>query len=78
MLTPQTSQGLYSGFARNVDVSIVVLIVFGGSESKVTCLFAKTVIPSNSYATDGIQDKVAYFEVYENNLIVAILANSRL
>jgi len=37
--TPQTSQGLYSGLASNVDVSIVVLIVFGGSGSKVTCLF---------------------------------------
>ena len=62
MLTLQTSQGLYSGLASNVDVSIVVLIVFGGSDSKVTCLFAKLVIPSNAYATDGIQDKRAdYF-----------------
>ena len=60
MLTPQTSQGLYSGFASNVDVSIVVLTVFGGSDSKVTCLFAKIVIPSNAYATDGIQDKQPY------------------
>ena len=56
----QTSQGKYSGLASNVDVSIVVLIVFGGSDSKVTCLFAKIVIPSNAYATDGIQDKLAY------------------
>ena len=60
MLTRQTSQGLYSGFARNVDVSIVVLIVFGGSGSKVTCLFAKNWIPSKVYATDGKQDKLAY------------------
>ena len=58
--TPQTSQGLYSGLASNVDVSIVVLIVFGGSGSKVTCLFAKIGIPSKAYATDGKQDKLAY------------------
>ena len=37
----QTSQGIYSGFASNVDVPIVVLIAFGGSGSKVTCLCAK-------------------------------------
>ena len=37
----QKSQVLYSGLASNVDVSIVVLIVFGGSSSKVTCLFSK-------------------------------------
>ena len=35
----QTSQGLYSGYAINADISFVVLIVFGGSGSKVTCLF---------------------------------------
>ena len=56
----QTSQGLYSGLASNVDVSIVVLIAFGGSGSKVTCLFAKIGIPSKAYATDGKQDKLAY------------------
>ena len=72
----QTSQGLYSGLANNVDVSIVVLIVFGGSGSKVKCLFAKIVIPSKAYATDDKQDK--FFKVYEHNLIVVILANSRL
>ena len=60
MSAVQTSQGLYSGLASNVDVSIVVLIVFGGSGSKVTCLFAKIGIPSNAYATDGKQDKLAY------------------
>ena len=78
--TPQTSQGLYSGLASNVDVSIVVLIVFGGSGSEVTCLFAKIGIPSKPYATDGKQDKLAYdsFKAYEHNLIVVILANSRL
>ena len=37
----QTSQGIYSGLTSNVDIPIVVLIVFGGSSSKVTCLFAK-------------------------------------
>ena len=42
----QTSQGLYSGLASNVDVSSVVLIVFGGNGSKVTWLFAKIGIPS--------------------------------
>ena len=56
----QTSQGLNSALASNPNISIVVLIVFGGTDSKVTCLFAKTVIPSNAYATDGIQDKLAY------------------
>ena len=56
----QTSQGLYSGSASNADISLVVLIVFGGSGSKVTCLFAKFVIPSKAYATDGKQDKFAY------------------
>ena len=56
----QTSQGLYSGLASNVDVSSVVLIVFGGNGSKVTCLFAKIGIPSRAYATDGKQDKLAY------------------
>ena len=76
----QTSQGLYSSFARKFDFSIVVLIVFGGSDSKVTCLFAKIVIPSKAFATGGKQDKLAYdfFKVYEHNLIVVILANSRL
>ena len=34
--TPQTSQGVYSGFASYVDVSIVVLIVVGGNGSKVS------------------------------------------
>ena len=56
----QTSQGLYSDVASNVDVSSVVLIVFGGSGSKATCLFAKIGIPSKAYATDGKQDKLAY------------------
>ena len=42
----QTSQGLYSGLASNVDFSIVALIVFGGNGSKVTWLFAKIGIPS--------------------------------
>ena len=51
---------IYSGLASNVDVPIVVLIVFGGSGSKVTCLFAKVGIPSKAYATDGKQDKLAY------------------
>ena len=32
---------IYSSLASNVDFPIVVLIVFGGSASKVTCLFAK-------------------------------------
>ena len=32
---------IYSGLTSNVDVLIVVLIVFGGSSSKGTCLFAK-------------------------------------
>ena len=59
--TPQTSQGLYSGLASNVDVPIVVLSVFGGSGSKVKCLFAKIGIPSKAYATDGKQDKLAYY-----------------
>ena len=76
----QTSQGLYSGLASNVDVSVVVLIVFGGSGSKVTCLFAEIGIPSKAYATDGKQNKLAYyfFKVYEHNLIVVVLTNSRL
>ena len=76
----QTSQGLYSGLASNVDVSIIALIVFGGSSSKVTCLFAKIGIPSKAYAIDGKQNKLAYYflKVYEHNLIVVILANSRL
>ena len=56
----QTSQGLYSGLASNVDVSIVNLIVFGGSGSTVTCLFDIFGIPSKAYATDGKQDKLAY------------------
>ena len=56
----QTSQGLYSGLASNVDVSIVVLIVFRGSSSKVTCLFAKLGIPMKEYATDGKWEKLAY------------------
>ena len=60
MSAVQTSQGLYSGLASNVDVPIVDLIVFGGSGSKVTCLFAKSVVPSKAYATDGKQDKLAY------------------
>ena len=60
MSAVQTSQGIYSGLASNVDVPIVVLIVFGGSGSKVTCLFAKIGIPSKAYATDGKQDKLAY------------------
>ena len=51
---------IYSGFASNVDFPIVVLIVFGGSASKVTCLFAKKEIPSKAYATDGKRDKLAY------------------
>ena len=42
----QTSQGLYSGLASNVDFSIIALIVFGGNGSKVTWLFAKIGIPS--------------------------------
>ena len=52
---------IYSGLKSNVDVSIVVLIVFGGSSSKVTCLFAKNAIPSKAYATDGKQNKLAYY-----------------
>ena len=56
----QTSQGIYRGLTSNVDVPIVVLIVFSGSGSKVTCLFAKNGIPSKAYATDGKQDKLAY------------------
>ena len=76
----QTSQGLYSSLASNVDVSIVVLIVFGGSGSKVTCLFAKVGIPSKAYATDGKQDKLEYdfHKVYEHNPIVVFLSNSRI
>ena len=76
----QTSQDLYGGLASNVDVSIVVLIVFGGSSLKVTCLSAKIWIQSKAYATDGKQNKLAYyfFKVYEHNLIVVVLANSRL
>ena len=56
----QTSQGLYSVLASNVDVSSVVLIVFSDNGSKVTCLFAEIGIPSKAYATDGKQDKLAY------------------
>ena len=75
----QTSQSIHNGLASNVDIPILVLIVFGGSGSKVTCLFAKVGIPSKSYATDGKQDKLACdFKVYEHNVIVAILANIRL
>ena len=54
----QTSQGLYSGLASNVDFSIIALIVFGGNGSKVTWLFAWDSI--KAYATDGKQDKLAY------------------
>ena len=34
---------IYSSLASNVDFPIVVLIVFGGSASKVTFLFAKKI-----------------------------------
>ena len=76
----KASQCIHSGLTSNFDVPIVVLIVFGGSSSKVTCLFAKIGIPSKAYAIDGKQNKLAYyfFKVYEHNLIVVVLANSRL
>ena len=38
---PNIARYIYSGLTSNVDIPIVVLIVFGGSSSKVTCLFAK-------------------------------------
>ena len=71
---------IYSGLESNVYVPIVVLIVFGGSGSKVMRLFAKMVTPSKAYATDDTQDKLAcdFFKVYEHNLIVVVLTNSRL
>ena len=48
------------GLESNFYVPVVVLIVFGGSGSKVTCLFADIGIPSKAYATDGKQDKLVY------------------
>ena len=61
------------------DVSIFVFIVFGGSGSNAMCLFAETGIPSIACATIRKQDKLAYvFWVHEHDLIVAILANSRM
>ena len=77
----QTSQGLYSGLASNVDFSIVALIVFGGNGSKVTWLFAKIGIPSKHMLpmVSRTSSHMFFFCLaYEHNLIVVILANSRL